>query len=164
MIIYTSGTTGKPKGVVSSFKNIEAQVKAMQIAWKWRPTDHIINVLPLHHVHGIVNVVTTAISSGATLEMIKQFKPDRVWNAFVESRANLFMAVPTVYSKLLSYYNEQSEFDKTIMNKSCSRFRLMVSGSASLPTSLFKKWKEISGHDLLERFYILAGFLIFFNL
>jgi malonyl-CoA/methylmalonyl-CoA synthetase len=28
----------------------------------------------------------------------------------------------------------------------------MVSGSASLPEKTFKRWKEISGHTLLERF------------
>lgn len=34
----------------------------------------------------------------------------------------------------------------------CSQFRLMVSGSAALPTSLFTKWAGISGHELLERY------------
>jgi malonyl-CoA/methylmalonyl-CoA synthetase len=28
----------------------------------------------------------------------------------------------------------------------------MVSGSASLPDKIMNQWKDISGHDLLERF------------
>lgn len=35
--------------------------------------------------------------------------------------------------------------------ESCKQFRLMVSGSSSLPNFLFNEWKRISGHTLLER-------------
>ncbi|NIP30633.1 MAG: AMP-binding protein, partial [Candidatus Dadabacteria bacterium] len=38
------------------------------------------------------------------------------------------------------------------MSRSCSKFRLMVSGSASLPVNILEKWKNISGHILLERY------------
>lgn len=30
--------------------------------------------------------------------------------------------------------------------------RLMVSGSAALPQPIMKKWKDITGHTLLERY------------
>eukprot|EP01118_Nematostelium_gracile_P016784 TRINITY_DN7035_c0_g1_i4.p1 TRINITY_DN7035_c0_g1~~TRINITY_DN7035_c0_g1_i4.p1 ORF type:complete len:244 (+),score=56.51 TRINITY_DN7035_c0_g1_i4:86-817(+) len=56
MIIYTSGTTGRPKGVVSTHNNIEAQIKTMIEPWKWTSGDHVLHVLPLHHVHGVINV------------------------------------------------------------------------------------------------------------
>ena len=36
--------------------------------------------------------------------------------------------------------------------EACASFRLMVSGSAALPTPLATKWKDISGHRLLERY------------
>lgn len=56
MIIYTSGTTGKPKGVVSSHFNIENQILSMIDPWGWSSKDHILHVLPLHHLHGVINV------------------------------------------------------------------------------------------------------------
>lgn len=31
-------------------------------------------------------------------------------------------------------------------------FRLMVSGSAPLPNTLFNRWEQITGHKLLERY------------
>ena len=55
MILYTSGTTSKPKGVISTHKNVESQITALVKAWEWTKDDHIPLFLPLHHIHGIIN-------------------------------------------------------------------------------------------------------------
>jgi len=65
MILYTSGTTSKPKGVVTTHENIQAQVQSLIEAWRWSPDDRILHVLPLHHIHGIVNVLGCALAAGA---------------------------------------------------------------------------------------------------
>lgn len=51
-----SGTTGRPKGVVSTHSNVHAQISTLVQSWEWSSKDHILNVLPLHHIHGIINV------------------------------------------------------------------------------------------------------------
>ena len=66
MILYTSGTTGKPKGVVTTHENIQAQIKMLVKAWNWNRNDKIISILPLHHIHGIINVVSCSLWSGAS--------------------------------------------------------------------------------------------------
>src|SRR3989304_1532323 len=38
------------------------------------------------------------------------------------------------------------------MSGACRGLRLMVSGSAALPVSLLDRWRDISGHTLLERY------------
>ena len=43
--------------MVTTHANIEAQITALVEAWGWRPDDRIPLFLPLHHVHGIVNVL-----------------------------------------------------------------------------------------------------------
>ena len=152
MLLYTSGTTSKPKGVVISFKNITAQVRSMLDAWGWTKNDFILNVLPLHHVHGIVNITLCALWKGATVQFLKKFSANKVVQAFLNGQINLFMAVPTVYYKLINYYEGLPLADQQDITACFRKFRLMVSGSAALPVSVMKKWEQISGHVLLERY------------
>ena len=61
MIVFTSGTTSKPKGAVTTHGNIAAQIETLVTAWEWQPEDVIPLFLPLHHVHGIINVLSCAL-------------------------------------------------------------------------------------------------------
>lgn len=152
MILYTSGTTSKPKGVLTTHATIESQIQTLVQAWAWEETDHILCVLPLHHVHGLINVCCCALWSGACVEFLPRFSPKAVFERFSQGEINLFMAVPTIYYKLIAYFEELPQEEKIQLSAVLERFRLMVSGSAALPISVLKKWRKISGHTLLERY------------
>ncbi|XP_032086112.1 malonate--CoA ligase ACSF3, mitochondrial isoform X2 [Thamnophis elegans] len=109
MIIYTSGTTGRPKGVLSTHQNVHAMITGLVEKWAWTNDDVILHVLPLHHVHGVVNKLLCPLWVGATCVMLPEFSPEVVWEALLSlqaPRVNVFMAVPTIYSKLIAYYEE----------------------------------------------------------
>ncbi|GFO49300.1 acyl-CoA synthetase family member 3 [Plakobranchus ocellatus] len=165
LIVYTSGTTGRPKGVVLTHGNLSSMVSGMHASWGWSSRDVILAVLPLHHVHGIVNVVLTSLVSGAVCVMEPKFDAQSVWDLLtspavkhLDRSINLFMAVPTVYAKLMTYYEENVEardasmaakFIKLTLSKN---IRLMVCGSAAMPRPLSSRWQDITGHRLLERY------------
>jgi len=163
MILYTSGTTSKPKGVVSSHRNIDAQVKSLITAWEWTDKDFVLNVLPLNHIHGIINVVVCALSVGATCEFMAAFDGKAVWERFMIGGVTLFMAVPTIYARLIAYWDEATLARQKAMSEACSRMRLMVSGSAALPVSVLTRWKKISNHVLLERYGMTETGMILSN-
>jgi malonyl-CoA/methylmalonyl-CoA synthetase len=152
MILYTSGTTSKPKGVVTTHAHIAAQIRSLVEAWEWSANDRILLCLPLHHVHGIINVVGCALWSGATCEMLPRFDAQTVWDRIAGGGLTLFMAVPTIYAKLIAAWEAASPDRRAELSQACSRLRLMVSGSAALPVSTLARWQEISGHTLLERY------------
>ena len=152
MILYTSGTTSLPKGVLSTHANIESQISTLIKAWQWSSTDYTLGLLPLHHVHGIINVLSCALWAGGTVQFLHPFDADQVFKIFAEGKVNVFMAVPTIYFKLISAYESFSPKRQKQISATLSTFRLMVSGSAALPVSVMDKWKEISGHYLLERY------------
>jgi malonyl-CoA/methylmalonyl-CoA synthetase len=152
LILYTSGTTGRPKGVVSSHGSLTAQVETLVEAWGWTAEDRILHVLPLHHTHGIVNALLCALWSGATCEMLPRFDPAIVWERLSSGEVTLFMAVPTIYVKLIAEWEDASASERAALSGGAADLRLMVSGSAALPTHAFERWLEITGHELLERY------------
>ena len=152
MILYTSGTTNRPKGVVTTHENIQAQTVALIDAWGWTAEDRILHVLPLHHIHGIINVLTCALWAGATCEILPGFEVQQVWKRLGSGELSLFMAVPTIYNRLIAAWQEAAATDQQRLSSGCSQLRLMVSGSAALPVSTLESWKSITGHVLLERY------------
>lgn len=163
LILYTSGTTGKPKGVVITHDNIQAQVTSLVKAWEWVAADRILHVLPLHHIHGIINVLTCALWVGAECHMVPKFDAEAIWNRISEGGLTLFMAVPTIYAKLITAWDAASntlgnDDGEKVRDRQqnriagCAKMRLMVSGSAALPVQVLEKWNSISGHFLLERY------------
>lgn len=152
LILYTSGTTGRPKGVVLSHANLAAGADALVEAWGWTPEDRIVHVLPLHHTHGIVNALLCGLAAGAAVDMLPAFDAEAVWGRFKQGSATLFMAVPTIYHRLIGSWEAADPGERERRRVGAAGLRLMVSGSAALPVPVLARWREITGHTLLERY------------
>jgi malonyl-CoA/methylmalonyl-CoA synthetase len=60
--------------------------------------------------------------------------------------------VPTIYSKLLAAFDAAGDARRHRWAAGARRLRLMVSGSAALPVTVLDRWREATGHVLLERY------------
>ena len=152
MIVYTSGTTGRPKGAVTTHANIGAQVAALVEAWEWSPSDRLLLVLPLHHVHGIINGLCSALAVNAACEMPPAFDAEHVWSRLASGEITVFTAVPTIYHRLIAAWDAAPPAEQRRRADGARRVRLMMSGSAALPVQTLARWREITGHVLLERY------------
>ena len=152
MILYTSGTTSLPKGVLTTHFCIQSQIQALVEAWEYSSADHTLCVLPLHHIHGIINVISCTLYVGGKVEFMPSFSAEELFARFEQKSLNVFMAVPTIYFKLITYLESLPDAQRAQLKEIMSAFRLMVSGSAALPVSVMEKWEALSGQRLLERY------------
>lgn len=153
MILFTSGTTSKPKGVVFTHTMIAAQANMLVEAWCWQAEDRIPLFLPMHHLHGILNVLTCALWAGAAIEPFPKFDPDQICARVAEGAYNVFMAVPTIYNRLVAWLDTpENKGHVTQVTDGFRAMRLMVSGSAALPAGVHTDWARRTGQQLLERY------------
>jgi len=152
MILYTSGTTSLPKGVLTTHHCIESQIQALVKAWEYTSKDHTLCVLPLHHIHGIINVISCTLYVGGKVEFLPSFSAEAIFARFEQKQLNVFMAVPTIYFKLITYLESLTDEQRAHYKAIMQDFRLMISGSAALPVSVMEKWEGLSGQRLLERY------------
>ncbi|XP_068625004.1 malonate--CoA ligase ACSF3, mitochondrial [Battus philenor] len=161
MLIYTSGTTSKPKGVVWTHNMLSTQIAALQSAWQYSANDVVLHTLPLHHIHGQLNSLNASLAVGARVRLLANFVTHAVWSRLLgmgereEAHVSVFHGVPAMYARLAADYDTMFGSDKMadyVRTTLSSRLRLMCAGSAPLPDALFRKWEQISGIRLLERY------------
>jgi len=147
LIIYTSGTTGKPKGAILTQRNLVHDARNIMNIWEIRDHDVLCHALPLFHVHGLCFALHTALIAGSHVLMLDEFSPEKVVELLArkegENTPTVFMAVPSMYGKLLDYVGERVlDFD---------HIRLWASGSAPLLPRDFERIKTIFGKEPVER-------------
>lgn len=147
LLVYTSGTTGKPKGAVLTQKNLIHDATNIIKIWMITETDTLCHALPLFHIHGLCFALHTALMAGSHVVMLDEFSPERVIKVLAEKggeyACTLFMAVPTMYNKMMDYLEE-----KTL---DFGHIRLLTSGSAPLLPKDFLKIKRVFGKEPVER-------------
>ncbi len=148
--LYTSGTTGRPKGAVLTHANLAMQQELVGDAWRFTREDVLLHALPLHHMHGLAIALFTALGAGATVRMLPGFDAIRIWNEL--GAATVFMAVPTMYSRLCDAFDSADAETREQWTASARALRLATSGSAALPVSLASRWEAIAGIIPVERF------------
>ncbi|OAA62198.1 2-succinylbenzoate-CoA ligase [Cordyceps fumosorosea ARSEF 2679] len=179
LMLYTSGTTNRPKGVLLPEHVLTAQCRSLHQAWEYSPADHLLHVLPLHHIHGTVNAVLTPLFAGSSIEFMFPFNADAVWKRFAAPflptdgtthtlngttttttttpppPVTFFTVVPTVYSRLLSSHKSLPPAVQAAAREAIAprHLRVNISGSAALPTPVKAAWADLSGGNvLLERY------------
>ncbi|MFL6194768.1 MAG: AMP-binding protein [Thermoanaerobaculia bacterium] len=145
MLLYTSGTTGKSKGAEITHDNLLATMTGLLAAWAWEADDALLLTLPLFHTHGLVVGLCCALAAGATVLLRPRFDAAAVASDLLDGEATLFFGVPTMYVRLVEELKARGPAD-------LSRMRLFCSGSAPLSPETFAAFRDLTGHEILERY------------
>jgi malonyl-CoA/methylmalonyl-CoA synthetase len=146
LVLYTSGTTGAPKGAALCARNIAATLDGLKQAWQLSERDTIVHSLPLFHAHGLVFGLFGALRVGACLSLVPKFSTAAMAEALAgESR--VLYAVPTLYHRLA----DAAEHDLAL-RAALKNARLLVSGSAALPTREHARLAALCDKPVYERY------------
>ena len=145
-VMYTSGTTGPPKGVQIPRRAVTSNLDALAEIWQWTAEDRLTHALPVFHVHGLVIGLLGPLRRGGHVEHAGRFSPQALAQV-LKRGATMVFGVPTMYSRIA----REAATDRDLA-QAFATARLLVSGSAALPTTVHEAMKRLTGREILERY------------
>ncbi len=112
-------------------------------AWRWSGNDHLVHALPISHQHGLSGIHATLIA-GSQATILRHFQPDALLETISNNLASVFFAVPAIHRRLLADLGEQAA--------RLSPLRLVTSGSAPLSIDTARRFQEVTGQRIVERY------------
>ena len=140
-ILDTSGTTGRSKGAMLTHGALDSNSATLRDYWQFTPDDVLIHALPIFHTHGLFVATNVSLMAGSSCIFLAGFDAKAILDHMPNATA--LMGVPTFYTRLLEH--------KELASAS-KRMRLFVSGSAPLLAETHDRWREATGHAILERY------------
>ncbi|MDM8548318.1 AMP-binding protein [Candidatus Venteria ishoeyi] len=143
---YTGGTTGIAKGAMLTHRNMIANMQQVQAWLKIRAqvgTEVILTPLPLYHVFSLTANCLVFMRFGAHNILIPNPRDLKQLIADMKHyQITAMTGVNTLFNALSNV--------KAFREVDFSRFKLTVGGGAAVQASVAKKWKQVTGHHILE--------------
>ncbi|MCY4654720.1 MAG: acyl--CoA ligase [Dehalococcoidia bacterium] len=144
LFLHTSGTTSRPKGVPLTHANLLASLKNIGDTYALTPDDIAMVVMPLFHVHGLIGVALSTLSTGGSIVVPSRFSASRFWHEQSSTGATWYSAVPTIHQILLMRADDD--------DAPYESFRFIRSCSAALAPSVFNDLESRFGAPVLEAY------------
>jgi long-chain acyl-CoA synthetase len=142
LIIFTSGTTSQPKGVQLTHGNLRAQHQTFSRVYGFDDDSRIFNLLPVHHVDGLIRGPLAAFLAGGTVHRVERFRAQLLPSILSDIRAKditHFVAVPSLLALILRLAGNQRD---------CFRgkdFRHVISSADLLDVTLWSAFEDRFG-------------------
>ncbi|NBC82943.1 MAG: AMP-binding protein [Bacteroidetes bacterium] len=173
VIIYTSGTTGSPKGVMLSFENLIANMKAVTGDVEiYTSRDRVLMLLPLHHIFPLLGSMIMTLYIGGTIVVAPSLNADDIIATLQKHQVTMIIGVPRLYhlihKGIMAKINQSAiakglfkiarrlqsrTFSKRVFGTAHKKFggalKYMVSGGAPLDPTVAEDFYTL-GFEILE--------------
>jgi len=143
LVVYTSGTTGNPKGVVLSQKQMFADAYAIAQWHAIDPHTVMMNVLPIHHVNGIMVTLLTPAFAGAQVVVNKRFRSRGFWPKLARHDVQIVSVVPTLLQFLIEANDDFNVED-------VPNFRHFICGAGPLSVEVARAFQDTFGLKIVH--------------
>lgn len=153
VIMYSGGTTGKPKGIILSNLNFNAQALGAKylVPELFRTEYSFMAFLPNFHAFGLGCCIHMPLYFGASSFLIPQFNPKKFKKYILRYKINILVGVPTVFEHLTKVKFKSNDLKKV---------KYVVSGGDMISMSSKEKindfLKEHGSKALIENGYGLT--------
>lgn len=143
-IIYTSGSTGFPKAVVHKHQDLRVAHETFGVnILKIQPDDVVFSTSKLFFAYGFGNSLSLPYGSGSgTVLLTLGPTPSNVFDHIEKYKPTLFFTTPSFYNAML----HTEGFEK----RDLSSIRLCISAGEMLPPTIYHKWKNTYGIEIID--------------
>ena len=145
-VLPTSGTVSWPKTVPLTHRNLCHSAANTMAALALSDTDRLLSVLPLHHAHGLIAGLMSALAAGASVVGMRQFEAGGFFAHLSEFEPTWYTAVPTIHQAVVS---EAGRHPHILQDHS---LRLIRSASASLPKQVIADLERLFAVPVIETY------------
>ena len=142
LLQYTSGTTGTAKAAEITHGNLVANCELQHVYIEAGDGDILLGVLPWFHITGMECQMNMMAYEGATMVVIGRFDLVTLLRAVERYRCTVTTLIATVNIAIVNFPRAR-EFD-------LSSLRSCFSGGAPLPAEIARRWKALTGYELIE--------------
>ncbi len=146
LVLHTSGTTSRPKIVPLTHHNLCNSANNIRKALNLQPSDRAMNVMPLFHIHGLIGVLLSSMSVGASIICTPGFYAPQFFNWVQEFDPTWYSAVPTMHQGILA----RVEDNLPIISQ--ASIRLIRSSSAPLPPQVMTALENAFNVPVIESY------------
>jgi long-chain acyl-CoA synthetase len=146
LLQYTGGTTGVAKGAMLTHRNLVANTLQCFV-WTAPESGHenerALTPLPLYHIFSLTaNLLTFALMGGLNVLIPDPRDLRRLIRTMRKTRTTAMSGVNTLFNALI-HEPGFADLDFTTL-------RLTIGGGAAIQNEVARRWREITGSDLVE--------------
>lgn len=146
LVLYTSGTTARPKKVPLTHANVCVSASDIVAALSLTDRDRCLNVMPLHHIHGLIGATLSTLMSGGCLICAPGVDVGGFFGWIEEFDPTWYTAAPALHQAILGRAPEHADVIER------HRLRFIRSCSAPLPPQVMARMESAFDAPVIEAY------------